>query len=95
MVVGYTALVGRRSTTGPTRYEIVLRGRLGARLESALEGFEVVPSARGTTCLVGWVTDQAALQGTLRRVADFGLELVSVREIPDDAHLGAPGGTRD
>ena len=42
-----------------------------------------MPGARGTTCLVGWVTDQAALQGTLRRVSDFGFELVSVREIPE------------
>jgi len=66
--------------TQPTRYEIVLRGCLGPRLECVLEGFEVVPSERGTTRVLGWVTDQAALQGVLRRVADFGLELVSVRE---------------
>lgn len=64
-------------------YEIVLRGRLGARLKDAVDGFEVVASTHGTTRLVGWVSDQAALQGALRRVSDFGLELVSVQELTD------------
>jgi hypothetical protein len=41
----------------------------------------VVPGDRGTTRLVGWVADQSALQGALRRVSDFGLDLVSVREV--------------
>ena len=35
------------------------------------------------TRLVGWVADQSALQGALRRVSDFGLDLVSVREVAD------------
>jgi hypothetical protein len=63
------------------RYEIILRGHLGPRLEKAIEGFEVVTSSAESTCLVGWIADQSALQGTLRRVADFGLELVSVRQL--------------
>jgi len=66
-----------------TRYEIILRGRLGPRLETAIEGFEAVSSSAETTRLVGWVTDQAALQGALRRVSDFGLELVSIRELTE------------
>lgn len=79
---------GRRPGPGAghlarTRYEIILRGRLGPRLEQAIEGFEVVSSSAEATRLVGWVADQAALQGTLRRVSDFGLELVSVREVTD------------
>ena len=61
----------------------MLRGHLGTRLEHVIDGFEVVSSAGGTTVLVGWVTDQAALQGALRRVSDFGLELVSAREVVD------------
>ena len=66
-----------------TRYEIVLRGRLGPRVEQFLEGFEVSSTTRESTSLVGWVADQAALQGALRRVSDFGLELVSVRPLTD------------
>ncbi len=61
----------------------MLRGCLGSRLGDVLEGFEVVPGDRGTTRLVGWVADQSALQGALRRVSDFGLDLVSVREVTD------------
>jgi hypothetical protein len=63
----------------------VLRGHLGAGLEHVIDGFEVVSCARGTTRLVGWVADQAALQGAFRSVSDFGFELVSVTEVVDDA----------
>jgi len=61
----------------------VLRGHLGSRFEHVLEGFEVVSCQGGTTVLAGWVSDQAALQGAFRRVSDFGLELVSMREVVD------------
>ena len=61
----------------------MLRGRLGPRLEHVVEGFEVVSTTGGVTRLVGWVPDQASLQGALRRVSDFGLELVSVQALPE------------
>jgi hypothetical protein len=61
-----------------TQYEIILRGPLGPRLATAIHGFEVVSSNAEDTRLVGWVADQAALHGTLRRISDLGLELVSV-----------------
>ncbi len=64
------------------RYEIVVRGRLSPHFERLLEGFEPGPVGHGTTQFVGWVGDQAALQGALRRIADFGLELVSVTAYP-------------
>jgi len=64
------------------RYEIVVRGRLSPRLARLLEGFEPGPVAHGTTSFVGWVRDQAALQGALHRIAEFGLELVSVTAHP-------------
>lgn len=67
------------------RYEIVLQGRLGARLEHVIDGFEVTSTTSEKTYLVGWVNDQAALQGALRRVSDFGLGLVSVRQLPDNS----------
>ena len=69
--------------TAAQHYEIVLRGRLGSRLENVLEGFDVTQSDPGSTRLVGWLPDQSALQGALRRVADFGLEVLSVRRLSD------------
>jgi hypothetical protein len=48
-----------------------------------IDGFEVVSCSHGTTRLVGWVADQAALQGAVRTVTDFGFELVSVHEVAD------------
>ena len=64
-----------------TRYEIVLRGSLPQRLEKVVDGFEVTSSDRSATRLEGRV-DQGSLQGALRRVADLGLELVAVTELP-------------
>lgn len=65
-----------------SRYEIVLRGPLAPRLTSAVDGFTVVSSDAETTHLVGWA-DQSSLQGALRSVADLGLDLVAVAELPD------------
>lgn len=64
-------------------YEIVVEGGLGPRLAGAIEGFEAIDTDEGTTRLVGWVRDQSDLQGKLRRVSDFGLELVSVTRLAD------------
>ena len=68
----------------PMRYEIVLGGRLGPRLARAIDGFEVVSDGVDSTRLVGWVRDQSSLQGTLRRVSDLGLDLISVGPAEDD-----------
>jgi hypothetical protein len=61
----------------------VLRGHVGSGLGHLIDGFEVVCCERGTTRLVGWVADQAALQGAMRAVSDYGFELVSVHEVVD------------
>jgi hypothetical protein len=61
-----------------SRYEIVVRGRLGPRFEGLLDGFEVSGVEQGETHLIGRAEDQAALQGALRKPSDFGLGLLSV-----------------
>ena len=66
-------------------YEIVVRGRLGAGLTHAFEGFEVVSAGADGTRLRGWVVDQAALQGILTRMHDVSLELLEVRRLPTDS----------
>jgi hypothetical protein len=74
---------------GPSRYRIVLRGRLSERFESAFEGMALEPGPNQTV-LVGEVRDQAHLYGLLDRLRDFGIELVAVeRESAGPADTGA------
>ncbi len=64
----------------PGRYEIRIRGKLSATLQSTFEGmtaeFEPVE-----TVLCGVLEDQAALYGVLEHVQSLGLELVEVRRV--------------
>ena len=62
---------------GPSRYRIVLRGRLSERFETAFEGM-AMEAGLNQTVLVGEVRDQAQLYGLLDRLRDFGIELVAV-----------------
>jgi hypothetical protein len=62
----------------PTIYQISVRGRVTARLGSALEGMRLESGAKETV-FIGEVRDQSQLYGLLDRVRDLGLELVSVR----------------
>jgi hypothetical protein len=64
-------------TTSRQRYDIVVRGRLSRRYESAFDGVSVEPG-HGETTLRAAVVDQSQLYGLLNRLRDFGIELVSV-----------------
>ena len=64
------------------RYEIVVRGRLSRRYESAFD--DVTLAARnGETTLRADLTDQSQLYGLLNRLRDFGIELISVNAVSD------------
>jgi hypothetical protein len=60
----------------PTRYQIIVRGRLTDRLASAFTGmtWHVI---EGDTALAGEIRDQSHLYGVLDNVRALGLELVS------------------
>jgi hypothetical protein len=64
----------------PTRYEIVVRDRLSARFNRVFPGLELTPQP-GRTILTGDFVDQSQLHGTLDRLRDFGIELVSINVI--------------
>ena len=66
----------------PQRYEIVVRGRLSSRYESAFDGVTLVPSD-GQTTLCAELADQSQLNGLLNRLRDFGIDLVSVNAVSD------------
>lgn len=65
----------------PTMYQICIRGRVTARLGSALEGMRIT-SAATDTVFSGQIRDQSQLYGLLDRVRDLGLELVSIQPVP-------------
>jgi hypothetical protein len=71
---------------GPSRYRIVLRGRLSERFESAFEGM-ALEAGPNQTVLVGEIRDQAHLYGLLDRLRDFRIDLVAV-EPADTADTG-------
>jgi hypothetical protein len=78
------------------RYEITVRGELGAGWGEWCGGLTATPDAGGNTVLAGEVADQAALFGVLRRVRDAGLVLVGVasgaqgEDVRAEAHTTSP-----
>jgi hypothetical protein len=62
----------------PTRYRIVLRGRLSERFATTFDGMALEPGT-DQTALVGDIRDQAHLYGLLDRLRDFGIELIAVQ----------------
>lgn len=65
------------------RYEIVVRGRLGGPLVRWFDELEVGASGPDATRFLGWFPDQPALHGVLTRLGGLGVELLSVRRLPD------------
>jgi hypothetical protein len=72
------------SREGSGRYEIQVKGHLAARWDAWFDGFTLTRASDGTTMLTGFVVDQAALHGLLRKVADLGVPLISVTPAAPD-----------
>lgn len=66
------------SGSGPQRYEIRVRGRLGETISSAFPALQARRDGDDTV-LAGMLADQAALYGVLAEVEALGLELIEVR----------------
>jgi hypothetical protein len=71
------------------RYEIRLRGHLGALMLAAFPSLSA-EICGSDTVLRGPIQDRAALHGVLAQVESFGLELIELRRLP----AGASGFTR-
>ena len=69
-----------RQAQGAGRYEIRLRGHLGARWAGWFDGLSLSNESDGTTLIAGLVADQAALHGLLQKVRDLGVPLISVTQ---------------
>jgi hypothetical protein len=75
------------SATSRRRYDIVVKGRLSKRYESAFDGVTLEPR-QGETRLLAELADQSQLYGLLNRLRDFGIELVSVNAVPGPSDAG-------
>jgi hypothetical protein len=69
----------------PHVMEVVVRGRLGADLVAALDGFDVEPGDDGITRIVGPVSDQSMLFGLLDMFDGLHIEVVSVNPVGTQA----------
>lgn len=67
-------------TKTSAKYEVSVRGELGAGMLGAFPALSVVTLA-GVTVLSGDLSDQAALYGVLGRIESLGLELLGVRRV--------------
>lgn len=65
-------------------YEICIDGHLDARWAEWFSDFKMTLQEDGTTMLTGFIVDQAALYGVLRKIRDCGMPLLSLRRIDDD-----------
>jgi hypothetical protein len=71
-----------------TVYRIVVRSELSDRYAVAFDGMKI-ETKDGEMILTGEVIDQPHLFGILDRINGLGLELLSVRALPEDAHPSA------
>ncbi|MBA4384260.1 MAG: hypothetical protein C0410_05960 [Anaerolinea sp.] len=62
-------------------YQIRIKGHLGQQWTAWFDGFTITLGEEGDTFLTGFVVDQAALHGLLKKVRDLGMPLVSVYAI--------------
>jgi hypothetical protein len=61
--------------------EIVVKGQIDKGWSDWLSGFEITYTVGGSSTLTGPVRDQPELRGILFRLADLGLEFISVNTL--------------
>jgi len=73
----------------PHRYRIIVSGRLADAGCAAFEDFRIEPCGKDTA-LMGEL-DLPDLRGVLARIQGFGLELVEISRLADEAGAGLNG----
>ena len=62
----------------PGFYEIRIKGHLDDQSVDWFGGLSITLTDDGNTVLTGAIIDQSALHGTLKKIRDLGLTLISV-----------------
>jgi hypothetical protein len=65
-------------TSNMKRYEIRIMGQLEPRWEEWFDGLTITLELNGNSLLSGFLPDQAALHGVLKKIRNIGLTLISV-----------------
>lgn len=78
----------------PRQYQLRVAGGLSARWSEWFEELTITPAENGETLITGWVADQAALHGLLKKLRDLGLPLLSLNPL-DPAAPGDPSAAGD
>ena len=74
------------------KVEIRIRGEIDENWSGWFGGFTITHNPQGESILVGLVRDQAELRGILSKLADLGLELISVNTLPEVIDKSLRGG---
>lgn len=71
-------------------YRIRVQGHLNLTWQDRFAGLRLAHEDAGTTLLVGYLPDQAALHGVLLQVVRLGLTLLSLEsgEVPEGTEAG-------
>ncbi len=68
--------------------EIRLKGHLETRWVEWFDGLDITLEENGNTLLSGYLADQSALHGLLKKVRDIGLPLLSVKnDLPNNKEV--------
>lgn len=70
-----------QSCREPAIYRIRVHGIIGRQWSGWFDGMQIVPQANGETTMIGPVVDQAALHGTLTKIRDLNMPLISVEQL--------------
>ena len=70
-------------------YQLEVGGELSPRYAAAFEGMQM-ETGGGRTVLTGGGIDQFELHGIIDRIGDLGLEILSVKILPEDDRKGSP-----
>ena len=68
----------------PTFYQIRIKSHLDDTWAQSFEGLTVSNLESGDALLTGFIPDQSALQGVLKRISNLGLTLVSVNTVNEE-----------
>jgi len=79
---------GNLSSEQSKFYQIKIEGSLDQHWSDWFEYLELLPQEDGTTLISGYIIDEAALYGLLKKIRDSGLKLISINRVGSSPENG-------